>query len=183
MMIDMVTTTTISEPPIRTPEIGEHTAANIPNHDPTTTGLFIGNIPLLNDPTVVDKFAEAFNNSSRKTLSYIPLESQNGEIVIRPLMDVIRDGLQRWKTMAVGYFLGKKLFFHHLNEIVRSIWPLVMEVIATVNGFYFFKFKIVVAMEEIIDGGPWLFQGHPIVLQQWEPKMALRKHKHSQVSA
>ncbi|KAL0445488.1 UNVERIFIED_CONTAM: hypothetical protein Slati_1676700 [Sesamum latifolium] len=81
----------------------------------------------------------------------------------------------------VGYFLGKKPFFHHLNEYVRSVWPLVKEVIATVNGFYFFKFKTVVAMEEVIEGGPWLFQGQPIVLQRWEPGMALRKHKHTQV--
>ncbi|KAL2252845.1 UNVERIFIED_CONTAM: hypothetical protein Sindi_0079200 [Sesamum indicum] len=36
-------------------------------------------------------------------------------------------------------------------------------------------------MEEIIEGGPWLFQGQPIVLQKWEPGMAMRKLKHTQV--
>ncbi|KAL0285402.1 UNVERIFIED_CONTAM: hypothetical protein Scaly_2821000 [Sesamum calycinum] len=36
-------------------------------------------------------------------------------------------------------------------------------------------------MEEVIDGGPWLFQGQTIVLQQWESGMALRKYKHTQV--
>ncbi|KAL0298099.1 UNVERIFIED_CONTAM: hypothetical protein Scaly_3072900 [Sesamum calycinum] len=36
-------------------------------------------------------------------------------------------------------------------------------------------------MEEVIEGGPWLFQGQPIVLQKWEPGMVLRKHKHTQV--
>ncbi|KAK4384658.1 hypothetical protein Sango_3038500 [Sesamum angolense] len=36
-------------------------------------------------------------------------------------------------------------------------------------------------MEEVIEGGPWLFQGQPIVLQRWEPGMVLRKHKHTQV--
>ncbi|KAL0439725.1 UNVERIFIED_CONTAM: hypothetical protein Slati_2455500 [Sesamum latifolium] len=41
--------------------------------------------------------------------------------------------------------------------------------------------KTVAAMEEVIEGGPWLFQGQPIILQQWEPGMALRKHKHTQV--
>ncbi|KAL2240794.1 UNVERIFIED_CONTAM: hypothetical protein Sindi_0720600 [Sesamum indicum] len=29
----------------------------------------------------------------------------------------------------------------------------------------------VAAMEEVIEGGPWLFQGQPIVLQKWEPRM------------
>ncbi|KAL2235617.1 UNVERIFIED_CONTAM: hypothetical protein Sindi_1293900 [Sesamum indicum] len=36
-------------------------------------------------------------------------------------------------------------------------------------------------MEEVIEGGPWLFQGQPIVLQKWEPGMAMRKLKHTQV--
>ncbi|KAL0292017.1 UNVERIFIED_CONTAM: hypothetical protein Sangu_3258300 [Sesamum angustifolium] len=36
-------------------------------------------------------------------------------------------------------------------------------------------------MEEIIEGGPWLFQGQPIVLQFWEQGMSLRRQKHTQV--
>ncbi|KAK4386164.1 hypothetical protein Sango_2487000 [Sesamum angolense] len=36
-------------------------------------------------------------------------------------------------------------------------------------------------MEEVIEGGPWLFQGQPIVLQKWQHGMALRKHYHTQV--
>ncbi|KAL2230766.1 UNVERIFIED_CONTAM: hypothetical protein Sindi_1671000 [Sesamum indicum] len=36
-------------------------------------------------------------------------------------------------------------------------------------------------MEEVIEGGPWLFQGQPIVLQKWEPGMAMRKLKHTQI--
>ncbi|KAL0411443.1 UNVERIFIED_CONTAM: hypothetical protein Slati_3734000 [Sesamum latifolium] len=38
-------------------------------------------------------------------------------------------------------------------------------------------------MEEVIEAGAWLFQGQPIVLQRWEPGMALRKHKHTQYGA
>ncbi|KAL0367301.1 UNVERIFIED_CONTAM: hypothetical protein Sradi_3620200 [Sesamum radiatum] len=36
-------------------------------------------------------------------------------------------------------------------------------------------------MEEVIEVGPWLFQGQPIVLQKWEPGMVLRKLQHTQV--
>ena len=36
-------------------------------------------------------------------------------------------------------------------------------------------------MEDIIEGGPWLFQGQPIVLQKWELGMVMRKLKHTQV--
>ncbi|KAL2224631.1 UNVERIFIED_CONTAM: hypothetical protein Sindi_2930200 [Sesamum indicum] len=43
------------------------------------------------------------------------------------------------------------------------------------------KFKTINDMEEVIEGGPWLFQGQPINLQKWEPGMAMKKLKHTQV--
>ncbi|KAL0318194.1 UNVERIFIED_CONTAM: Transposon TX1 uncharacterized protein [Sesamum calycinum] len=124
--------------------------------------IFIGNVPLMhgsNSLSLGDKITEGFHNSSRKTLSFVPPLLQNGEVIVRPSIDMIRNGSSRWKTTAVGYFLGKRPYFHHLNAYVRSIWPAVREVTATVTGFYFFQFKTEAAMEEVIEGGPWLFQG------------------------
>ncbi|KAL0284970.1 UNVERIFIED_CONTAM: hypothetical protein Sradi_7185300 [Sesamum radiatum] len=106
---------------------------------------------------------------------------QNGETIVRPSLDTIRNGAQRWATTAVGYFLGKRPYFHHVNEFARSVWPMVREVKATANGFFFFEFKTLAAMEEVIEGGPWLFNGQAIVLQKWEPGMVLRKLQHTQV--
>ncbi|KAL2248049.1 UNVERIFIED_CONTAM: hypothetical protein Sindi_2657200 [Sesamum indicum] len=77
--------------------------------------------------------------------------------------------------------MGKRPFYHHLKEFAHSIWPALREVTATTNGFFFFRFKTEIDMEEVIEGGPWLFQGQPIVLQKWEPGMAMRKLKHTQV--
>lgn len=36
-------------------------------------------------------------------------------------------------------------------------------------------------MEEIIEGGPWLYPGQPIVLQKWVPGMSLVKLQHKEV--
>ncbi|KAK4383941.1 hypothetical protein Sango_3106200 [Sesamum angolense] len=146
--------------------------------------IFIGNVPLHPHSAFKvddDKIATAFHNSSRKTLNFIPPSVQNGEVIVRPSIDTIRAGSHRWKTTAVGYFLGKKPYFHHLNEFVRSIWPGVRDVKATSNGFFFFQFETVAAMEDVIEGGPWLYLGQPIVLQKWEPGMVLRKLKHTEV--
>ncbi|KAK4383827.1 hypothetical protein Sango_3115800 [Sesamum angolense] len=150
----------------------------------TPPEIFIGNVPLkhCSDPFISDdKIAAAFHNSSRKTLTYIPPSVQNGEVLVRSSIDMIREGSNRWNSIAVGYFLGKRPHFHHLNDFVRSIWPAVQDVKATTNGFFFFQFKTVAAMEEVLEGGPWLFKGQPIVLQRWEPGMVLRKHKRTQV--
>ncbi|KAL2245415.1 UNVERIFIED_CONTAM: hypothetical protein Sindi_2809700 [Sesamum indicum] len=152
--------------------------------DHVQTGLYVGNIPLYASPEQAsseDKIAQVFNNSSRKTLAYVAPTVQNGEVIVRPSLEIIREGSKRWKSTAVGYFLGKKPYFHHLKEFATSIWPALRDVTATANGFFFFQFKSVIDMEEVIEGGPWFFQGQPIVLQKWEPGMAMRKLKHTQV--
>ncbi|KAL0342674.1 UNVERIFIED_CONTAM: hypothetical protein Scaly_1930000 [Sesamum calycinum] len=123
-----------------------------------TPEILIGNVPLkpYSDFKLADdKIAATFHNSSRKTLNYIPPSVQNGEVLVRPTIDMIPEGSNRWNTTAVGYFLGKKPYFHYLNEFWR--------------------------MEEVIERGPWLFHGQPIVLQKWELGMVLRKLKHTEV--
>ncbi|KAL2225589.1 UNVERIFIED_CONTAM: hypothetical protein Sindi_2981200 [Sesamum indicum] len=120
-------------------------------HDaPLPTGLYVGNIPLHAYPDTIidDKIAHAFNHSTRKTLSFIAPTMQNGEVVVRPSLDAVRNGSKRWKSTAVGYFLGKRPYYHHLKEFAHSVWPALRE---------------------------------PIVLQKWEPGMAMRKLKHTQV--
>ncbi|KAL2251986.1 UNVERIFIED_CONTAM: hypothetical protein Sindi_2320900 [Sesamum indicum] len=142
----------------------------------TPTGLFVGKIPLhaISNKIDDDKIAQDFNNSSRKTLSYIAPMMQNGEVVVRPTLKAVRDGSMHWKSTAVGYFMGKRPYFHHLKDFAHSIWPSLREVTAIANGFVFFQFKTTIDMEEVIEGDPWLFQGQPIILQKWEPGMAMR---------
>ncbi|KAL2247960.1 UNVERIFIED_CONTAM: hypothetical protein Sindi_2648300 [Sesamum indicum] len=153
------------------------------NFSSSPTGLFVGNIPLhaCSDTIINDKIAHAFHNSTRKTLSYVAPTMQNGEVIVRPTLDIIRNGSKRWRATAVGYFLGKRPYFYHLKEFAMSVWPDLKEVTGTNNGFFFLQFKSVAAMEDVIEGGPWLFQGQPIVLKKWEPGMVLRKLQHTQV--
>ncbi|KAL2246307.1 UNVERIFIED_CONTAM: hypothetical protein Sindi_2898900, partial [Sesamum indicum] len=63
----------------------------------TPTGLFIGKIPLHANTTMIvdDKITQAFNNSSRKILSYIAPTTQNGEVVVRPTLETVRDGARQ----------------------------------------------------------------------------------------
>ncbi|KAK4384362.1 hypothetical protein Sango_3068300 [Sesamum angolense] len=123
----------------------------------------------------------AFLQSTRKNLHFVPPSTQNGEIVIRPTREVVENGSKKWYATAVGYFLGKRPYFPQLESFVRSNWNGLQFVSATSSGFYFFRFRSRAAMEEIIEGGPWLFQGQPIVLQFWEQGMTLRQRKHSQI--
>ncbi|KAL0313682.1 UNVERIFIED_CONTAM: hypothetical protein Scaly_2911000 [Sesamum calycinum] len=130
--------------------------ANPPStgHDglPAHADIYIGNVKLRSD--CVDNIAGAFLQSTRKTLHFVPPTRQNGEIIIRPTKEVVDNGSKKWQSTAVGYFLGRRPYFPQLETI---------------------------AMEDVIEGGPWLFQGQPIVLQAWEQGMSLRRQKHTQI--
>ncbi|KAL0416381.1 UNVERIFIED_CONTAM: hypothetical protein Slati_3470000 [Sesamum latifolium] len=102
-------------------------------------------------------------------------------IVVRLMLEMVNAGAHKWETTAVGYFLGRKPPFLQVQAYFRSIWTEVRDVIATINGFFFITFRTRSVMDDAIDGGPWFFRGHPLVLQRWEPGMALCKHSHTQV--
>ncbi|KAL0308786.1 UNVERIFIED_CONTAM: hypothetical protein Sradi_5820900 [Sesamum radiatum] len=147
-----------------------------PNPPPSTSidcaqEIFIGNIKL--QPNPIDTIASAFLQSSRKTLQFVPPSIEKGEVIIRPSPAIIAQGSQRWQSTSVGYFLGRKPYFPHLESYVRSNWRDLQQISGTSSGFYFFRFKTRAAMEEIIEEGPWLFQGQPIVLQCWEQGCSL----------
>ncbi|KAK4417302.1 hypothetical protein Salat_2555800 [Sesamum alatum] len=153
------------------------------SHGSPGPDIYVGGVKLRTGgaPIHAERLVEGFHNSTRKTLRYVPPELQNGEIVVRPSVEIAKKGARKWTSTEVGFFLGKKPYFQHFNEYVCSIWRGVQEVTATMNGFYFIRFNNDVAMEEIIEGGPWLFQGQPIILQKWEPGMLLRKQALTEV--
>ncbi|KAL0439815.1 UNVERIFIED_CONTAM: hypothetical protein Slati_2464500 [Sesamum latifolium] len=103
------------------------------------------------------------------------------EIIIKPTLAMVAHGSRRWQSTAVGYFLGRRPYFPQLEAFARANCKGLQQVLATANGFYFFQFKTLAFMEEVIEEGPWLFQGHPVVLQPWEQGMSLRQQKHMQV--
>ncbi|KAL0286395.1 UNVERIFIED_CONTAM: hypothetical protein Sradi_7149300 [Sesamum radiatum] len=145
----------------------------------THSNIYIGNVKL--QPEYVDTIAGAFLQSSRKTLHFVPPTRQNGEIIIRPTKEVVDSGSKKWRSTAVGYFLGKRPYFPQVDSFVRSNWKGIQHVSVSSSGFFFFRFFRRLDMEDVIEGGPWLFQGQPIVLQPWEQGMSLRRQKHTQI--
>ncbi|KAL0283105.1 UNVERIFIED_CONTAM: hypothetical protein Sangu_2910200 [Sesamum angustifolium] len=43
-----------------------------------------------------------------------------GAVVVRPSLDMVRNGSRRWLHTAVGYFLGRRPYFHHLKREDRG---------------------------------------------------------------
>ncbi|KAL0416280.1 UNVERIFIED_CONTAM: hypothetical protein Slati_3459900 [Sesamum latifolium] len=105
---------------VPSPTVAGPSAAHLPTSD--ANPIYIGNVPL-RPPKLVTalemKFADAFNNSTRQTLRFIPPERQNGEIVVRPTINMVHAGSRKWGTTAVGYFLGKKPPYHQVPVWIK----------------------------------------------------------------
>ncbi|KAL0307638.1 UNVERIFIED_CONTAM: hypothetical protein Scaly_2976400 [Sesamum calycinum] len=161
------------------PKLDSNPLPTVQDGIPNQSDIYIGNVKLQTE--YVDTIAGAFLQSSRKTLHFVPPTRQNGEIVIRPTKEVVDNGSKKWRSTAVGYFLGKRPYFPQVETFVRSNWKGLQHVSVSSSGFFFFRFFSQLAMEDVIEGGPWLVQGQPIVLQPWEQGMSLRRQKHTQI--
>ncbi|KAL0300097.1 UNVERIFIED_CONTAM: hypothetical protein Sangu_3139200 [Sesamum angustifolium] len=87
----------------------------------------------------------------------------------------------RYGTLLLWAILGRRPYFPQLESFARANWKGLQHVSATSSGFFFFRFHTRFAMEDVIEGGPWLFLGQPIVLQCWEQGMSLRRQQHTHV--
>ncbi|KAL0402142.1 UNVERIFIED_CONTAM: hypothetical protein Slati_4244100 [Sesamum latifolium] len=116
-------------------ETQEVPMSSAPSETPRTeTGSLYRNVKLTMEKS--DCIAEAFLNSSRKTLRYIPPISQKEEIIIKPTPAMVADGSRRWQSTAVGYFLGRRPYFPQLEAFARANWKGLQQVSATANGFF-----------------------------------------------
>ncbi|KAL0290463.1 UNVERIFIED_CONTAM: hypothetical protein Sradi_7049500 [Sesamum radiatum] len=94
----------------RTGTAGASETNSQPPPTQTVPELFVGNVRI--DMINSDPIADAFLKSSRKTLRFISPTKQRDEIIIRPTLRVMEQGSRRWRATAVGYFLGRKPYFH-----------------------------------------------------------------------
>ncbi|KAL0416501.1 UNVERIFIED_CONTAM: hypothetical protein Slati_3482000 [Sesamum latifolium] len=100
------------EAPILAPLLDfQSTNSNIP----TPMGLFIGNVPMQPNG-LPDKFVESFNKSSRKTLHLVPPSTQNGDVIVRPTLEMIKLRhlpIEYWTDDGLGIVaseVGKPLY-------------------------------------------------------------------------
>ncbi|KAL0378646.1 UNVERIFIED_CONTAM: hypothetical protein Sradi_3170100 [Sesamum radiatum] len=74
---------------------------NFEKGQPSSPEVFVGNIKISMPSS--DNIADAFLQSTRKTLRYIQPTYQKDEIIIRPTTAMVEDGSKRWHSTAVGF--------------------------------------------------------------------------------
>ncbi|KAL0445881.1 UNVERIFIED_CONTAM: hypothetical protein Slati_1716000 [Sesamum latifolium] len=93
-----------------------------PCHEVPNCDLYVGNVKIDTSKSCrpAERIAEEFSNLTSRTLKFIPPEVQKGQVIVRPSMEAVEDGARRWRNTAVGYFLGQKPYFLHLQAFAHA---------------------------------------------------------------
>lgn len=73
--------------------------------------------------------------------------------------------------------MGKCPYYPHLKACVLRLWKPkgTLEVLTHGNGFFMFKFFMKESMDRILEGGPYMFDGRPLVLMMWNIHVGLER--------
>lgn len=67
----------------------------------------------------------------------------------------------------MGYVLGKRPYYFHLKAFVSRLWKPKgnLDIFTRDNGFVMFNFLMIEDMKHVLEGGPYLVDGRPLVLK------------------
>ncbi|GKB23551.1 zinc knuckle CX2CX4HX4C containing protein [Tanacetum coccineum] len=81
----------------------------------------------------------------------------------------------RFANTLYGYFIGKRLAFPVVEYYVQNNWGKYGLTRITMNskGFFFFQFKILKGLEDVLENWPWMIYNNPIILKKWSMSTCL----------
>ncbi|KAB1213098.1 Serine/threonine-protein kinase HT1 [Morella rubra] len=90
-------------------------------------------------------------------LEFFEPSIEDGQVVVRPPQDVVRDGCKEWETTIVGHFVRASMNFHAVKGIAQHLCGCegLLDAISSDNGFFFFRFLSIDAVEKTLEEGPW----------------------------
>ncbi|KAK1308353.1 hypothetical protein QJS10_CPA09g00834 [Acorus calamus] len=80
-----------------------------------------------------------------------------------------------WRLSLLGYVIGKKPYYKAFIDFLYRVWKSKgsIEVFMQGGGFFVVRFSSEEDMQNVIEGGPWLMGGCPIVLRKWHRGMLM----------
>lgn len=75
--------------------------------------------------------------------------------------------------------LGKKVGFKTLEQKVGEIWKLQhdFELTDLEEGYFIARFRNKEEYDRVLDGGPWIIQGHYVTISKWRPEFRASSNK------
>ncbi|GJU33083.1 zinc knuckle CX2CX4HX4C containing protein [Tanacetum coccineum] len=85
----------------------------------------------------------------------------------------------RFANTLYGYFIGKHIAFPVVEYYIRNNWDKygLTRIMMNSKGFFFFQFKTLKGLEDVLENGPWMTRNSPIILKKWSMNTRLCKEE------
>nr|XP_043620341.1 uncharacterized protein LOC122592208 [Erigeron canadensis] len=126
-------------------------------------------------------FANIVKNKSsevEKNLFYVATEvNDKGEEVVIFEEELVMEGCEKWKLTACGFFLGCNMSMNEMRYNLRRMWGKfgLGEILKDNNEICYFKFKNREGMNYVVEQSPWMVNGKPLVVQEWNPDVNIER--------
>ncbi|GJS81519.1 hypothetical protein Tco_0748060 [Tanacetum coccineum] len=126
-------------------------------------------------------FANILNRNSNPNKKIVKLqelrnpERVEGAAVAIP-MEAVEEVSSRFSNTLYGYFIGKRLAFPLVENYVKNTWAKFgLKRTQLHEDFFMFQFNTKEGMESVMESGPWLVRGVPLILNIWNQNSDLKK--------
>ncbi|KAL3749604.1 hypothetical protein ACJRO7_010698 [Eucalyptus globulus] len=115
-------------------------------------------------------------------LEYVPPLLKSDKPVVHMDESDIQAADPKLYDCLVGYFIGKNLPFKVVEESLRRAWgPQLQEVLSNSRGVFLLRITDKDFRRKILEGSPITVAKIPLMLQQWQPGVELKKDLHMTV--
>ncbi|GJS49209.1 hypothetical protein Tco_0599330 [Tanacetum coccineum] len=126
-------------------------------------------------------FANILNRNSNPNKKIVKIqelrnpERVDGAAVAIP-MEAVEEVSSRFSNTLYGYFIGKRLAFPLVENYVKNTWAKFgLKRTQLHEDFFMFQFNTNEGMESVMESGPWLVRGVPLILNIWNQNSELKK--------
>ena len=87
--------------------------------------------------------------------------------------------LSRYDNTLVGYFIGKNIAFPLVQNYVTNTWGKfgLKKLMKNDAGVFLFKFESKEGVDSVLQRGPWIIRGSPLLISRWTPDSSLTKNE------
>lgn len=98
-------------------------------------------------------------------------ESRPGRVAVVVSKAECRALWRPWRRALIVKLLGRNISFRLLEQRLRSLWGLSEGCVITdlEEGYYIVRFYTKADYQYVLEGGPWIIQGHYLNVMKWRP--------------
>ncbi|XP_044479669.1 uncharacterized protein LOC123206502 [Mangifera indica] len=98
-----------------------------------------------------------------------------GRVCVAPPQEIVEEGAIKWRTCAVGFFLGKRPPFLAVKRTLEKIWATygLTEVMTSDQGAFILRFQDIDGVSKAVEKGQLTIGGQPFLVRKWTTNLPM----------